>query len=377
MTLFVTVILGLILVILGLSAGWPLWAWPTTAAILLVVATVTHRILAPELPPIPRELLPHPDLPLPEPQRQEQRVGHVALPSSVADYDFSFSATVRWLLLDAPHDAPYVNPAGLAVDAVIQRARAVTAGQPPHRSAFAQHQLDGALATMRADATGRVMAMAQDVVLNLPEPDRERLVKLSNVRKDEDVWEHERNYERSKRTYLGEDVLKDTGSAVVWWLSRNEEEVEAAVDRIALFARLSAAANNTDIAPEFEHLVYASDAPEPGRQQPYDTDDAVSWNGASTAHGANGAEPGLSAADVLAWFDIAPDDPDADLITERLINVVQVHGRTAVADRLAHHAGRSQTQDDATDATDATDSADGVGDDGESDGTDETPDAAS
>jgi len=338
MTIFVTVILGMILVILGLSAGWPLWAWPTMTALLLVVGVVTHRLLAPAPEAFPRALLAEPDLP--EPVRQEHRVAHVALPSSVTDYDFSFSATVRWLVLDAPEDAPYVNPAGLAVDAVLQRARVVTAQQPPHRSAFTQHQLDGALATMRADATGRVMAMAQDVTLGLPEPDRERLAKLAGVRKDEDVWEHERNYERNKRTYLGEDVLKDTGSAVVWWLSRNETEIEGAVDRIGLLAQLSAAANNDEVAPPFEHLVSVPNTPytdgvahghEPyDWQQPFDP---------GTPPSGNGTKPDPSVDSFLAWFGFSPDDPDVDLFAERLVNLARAHGKSTVVEEFLRRFG--------------------------------------
>lgn len=341
MTLFLTVILGLLLVILGLCADWPLWAWAASAALLAVVGVVMNRFLAPMPEAFPRDLLPEPDLPLPECARQEQRVAHVALPSSVADYDFSFSATVRWLVLDAPSDSPYISPAGLAIDAVLQRARVVTAQQPPHRSAFAQHQLDGALATMRVESTGRIMAMAFDVSLSLPEHDRERLAKLSDVRKDEDVWEHERNYERSKRAYLGDDVLKDTGSAVVWWLSHNEKEVEGAVDRIGLLAQLSAAAKNEPVAPPFEHFVspprtvYADGTPddrEPADwQQPYDMGDAPASD--------NGSGDGLSVDSLLEWFGFSVTDPDVDLFAERLIHLASVHGKTGAVDEIRHRFG--------------------------------------
>ncbi|MFI6341156.1 hypothetical protein [Streptomyces sp. NPDC050535] len=347
MTLFLTVILGLILVILGLSVGWPWWAWPTTAVLLLVIALVTHRTLAPEHEAFPREFLPEPDLPLPEPQRQEHRITHVALPSSVADYDFSFSATVRWLVLETAGDAPYINPAGLAVDAVLQRARGVTAQQPPHRSTFAQHQLDGALGTMRPDSHGRVMAMAQDVSLSLPESDRERLAKLSSVRKDEDVWEHERNYERSKRTYLGDDVLKDTGSAVVWWLSQNEREVEGAVDRIGMLARLSAAANNEGVAPVFEHLVSPPSEPyaenHVGHRPPSEWEETQDITGAASNKGTDPA-PSLDA--FLAWFGFSPSDPDLELFAGRLIKLARVHGKSEVADELGRRFGQERADAD-------------------------------
>lgn len=342
MTLFVTVILGLLLVIVGLCADWPRWSWAASAGLLAVIGMVTNRVLTPKREPFPRDLLPEPDLPLPDSARQDQRVTHVALPSSVADYDFSFSATVRWLVLDAPSDAPYVNPAGLAIDAVLQRARAVTAQQPPHRSAFVQHQLDGALATMRVDATGRVTAMALDVSLSLPEHDRERLAKLSDVRKDEDVWEHERNYERSKRAYLGEDVLKDTGSAVVWWLSRNEKEVEGAVDRIGLLARLSAAAKNETVAPPFEHLVppprvvLPDDGTSADWRQPYDGGDATASD--------NGSGDGLSVDSLLEWFGFSASDADVDLFAKRLIILASAHGKIEAVDEIKRRFDPEQAE---------------------------------
>ncbi|MHC5908680.1 hypothetical protein ACVNF4_33105 [Streptomyces sp. S6] len=317
MTLFVTVILGLILVIVGLSTDLPQWAWPTFAAILLIIAVVTNRLLAPAYDRA-------------EPPGQEVRVRHVALPSSAADYDFSFCATVHWLLLDVPDDAPPVSPAGLAMDAIVQRARSVASRQPPERSALVQHELEGALATMRTDPTGRVMAMATDVSLSLPEPDRERLVKLAGVRKDEDVWEHERNYERNKRAYLGDDVLKDTGSAVVWWLARNEEEVAGAVDRIGLFAQLSAAARNEPVAPPFDHLV----AP------PYDDREEHRYDPPRPfGPEADGVTPEVSVDDALAWFGVRSDDQDFALFLERLRKIADLHGRTDASDALRRRLG--------------------------------------
>ncbi|WP_404194943.1 hypothetical protein [Streptomyces tauricus] len=361
MTLFVTVILGLIFVILGLSTDWPLWAWPATAALVLVIALVTHRVLTPKREAFPREFGPDPDLQFPEPQRQEQRIAHVALPSSVADYDFSFSATVRWLVLDAADDAPYINPAGLAVEAVLQRARVLTAQQSPNRSALVQHQLDGVLGTMRPDSSGRITAMAQDVSLSLPELDRERLAKLSNVRKDEDVWEHERNYERSKRAYLGDDVLKDTGTAVVWWLSRNDQEVEGAVDRIGLLAQLSAAANNDTVAPVFEHLVSPPATPyAEGDGGPHAPPGRPWAPGPDTSPSSNGAAPESSSGSFdsldsfLVWFGFAPADPDLDLFAERLIELARAHDKSNVVDELRRRFTPAQPAVDDEEAGDAT-----------------------
>ncbi|WP_051854844.1 hypothetical protein [Streptomyces sp. NRRL B-1347] len=342
MTLFVTVILGLIFVILGLSTSWPLWAWPATAVLLLVITAATHKALSRGADELLSTAVSGLQPELFTPERPERRVTHVALPSATPDYDFSFAATVLWSELEAPEEAPVINPAGLAVDAILQRARQHTERQPPTRSAFVQHQLNGALGIMRMDPTGRVLAMAQDVSLSLPEQDRERLGKLSDVRKDEDVWEHERNYERSKRTYLGNDVLKDTGSAVVWWLSRNDEEVEGTVDRIGLLARLSAAANNDAVLPPFDHLV-----PQPRPVvEPIESDSeqqpSTDWADASIPYGA-GTSRGSTDTDTvdafLKWFDISPDAPEHDMFIERLINLARAHDKPDVIDDIRRRFG--------------------------------------
>lgn len=120
---------------------------------------------------------------------------------------------------------------------------------------------------MAENSTGRVQAMALDITLSLSEPDQERLDKLAAVRKDEDVWEHERKYEQSRRAYLGEDVLKDTGSAVVWWLHRNEDSIDTTVKDIGLLAQLTSAANDEDISERLQHLIPHA-VPEAG---PYET----------------------------------------------------------------------------------------------------------
>ncbi|MFG3104155.1 hypothetical protein ACGFZL_27070 [Streptomyces sp. NPDC048182] len=332
MTFFVALLLGLVLVILGLAMSWPGWAWPAAGGVLLLAAVAVGKLLIPRHPARVPELLAHPDLPLPQAQRQEYRITHVALPSCVPDYDFSFSATVQWQVLDMPDDAPVINPAGLAVDAVLERARVVTALQPPHRSSLAQHQLDGALATMYADDTGRVTAMAHSVELGLPQQDRERLSRLSNVRKDEDVWEHERHYERNKRAYLGDDVLKDTGSAVVWWLSRNDEEIEGAVERIGMLAQLSAAARNEPVAPLFEHLAYPQDSPVSGSGEGHET--GTGSEGPDAGQDGPAFEPLFATDTLLSWFGVAPDDPDRDLFATRLADVARAHGKTHAEETL-------------------------------------------
>ncbi|WP_206505016.1 hypothetical protein [Streptomyces chrestomyceticus] len=246
-TMFVTVIGELLVAIAGLALGWqPWWLWPVLALSLLAGAVTAFVVTDRRKPLIPREALADPDLPIPPREPQERFITDVALPSQSPDYDFLFSARIRWAVLDESGYGPPVSPGGLAVSAILERARAVTAQQLPQRCSLVQHQLGGLLGTMQGDASGRVLAMADAITLTLSEPDRDRLSKLSTVRKDEAVWEHERKYEKSKRAYLGDDVLKDPGSAVVWYLSRNEDAIEHTVDLIGTLTRLAGAANTRD-----------------------------------------------------------------------------------------------------------------------------------
>ncbi|MFI6684385.1 hypothetical protein [Streptomyces sp. NPDC050485] len=331
MTVFVTLLCGLLLVIAGIALQWPRWTWPVLATVLVTAAIAANRFMARGSDGFPHHATMEPDLPIPPAPRQELHVSDVALPSAALDYDFIFSATVRWILLEPPDDAPLINPSGLAVDAVLRRAREITAEQPPSRSALVQHRLDGALGTMRPDPSGRLLAMAQEVSLCLPDQDLERLSKLSTVRKNEDVWEHERNQERNKRAYLGEDVLKDTGSAVVWWLARNEDRIEETVDRIGVLARLTAAANNDEVAPQFQHLVPArvppqSDLPAGG---PLGSESTPDTDGEAPA-----AEPDRRLDEVIAWFGFSPADPDLSLFAKRLAQVAEAHGKAEAASEI-------------------------------------------
>lgn len=258
MAAFLAVIGSLIAVILGLCVRWPLWAWPILLGALAALAGLPQFLGRRRRPIIPPEHTLEPDLPIPPVERWEKIVRDVALPSRSADYDFLFTAVVRWIPSDTAHGAE-VSFAGLAVDAVLQRAADVTAAQLPHRASLVQHQLSGELATMVSDPSGRVRAMAEHVEVVLSDTDRERLDKLATVRKNETVWEHERKWEQSKRAYLGEDVLSSTGSAVVWWLAKNDDRVDRAVADIGLLAQLTAVAND-ECVPERLHP-YLSDTP--------------------------------------------------------------------------------------------------------------------
>ncbi|WP_173019708.1 hypothetical protein [Streptomyces alkaliphilus] len=267
LTVFLAVLTALFVAIAGVCAGWPgpVWVWPVLllAAPALVVEAV--RLVAGRRAPIPPEVTPY--LPAAPVERREARVSGVALPSALADYDFFLSGTVRWSPTGAGGTEPLINPAGLAVEAVLARARAITERREPGRASLVQHELNGDLSVMRTEPSGRLRVMAEGITLALADHDRERLEQLAEVRKEKAVWEHRRKHEQSRREYLGEDVFRNTGTALTWWLARNDEQVEKTVEDIGLIARLTSAVNDTDVPERLRHLVPDPD-PEPSPFDP-------------------------------------------------------------------------------------------------------------
>ena len=323
-TAFITLICGLLLLIVGLLVHWPLWAWLVATAS-LVTPTLVMKATADPPDLLPREFLPDPNLPCPQ-EKREQRISEVQLPSKLPDYDFLFSATVRWCPVDTSPDAPVINAMALAVNAVLVRASEITSNRSPDRSTLTQRELDAALGRMEPDANKYVLAMAQDVTLALSPHDQDRLDKLAAVRKDEDVWNHARRHEQSKRTYLGKDVLKDTGSAVVWWLARNDDRIDKVVNDIGTLAQLSSAANNKDMPMLFEHLV-------PGLI-PSDPESAQMGNGQ-----VNGVQPAPRSAtdafrELLGFMKMGDGDPRRPLFTGQVAYLIAKQGEEDIAAEL-------------------------------------------
>ncbi len=321
MTVFLTVLCALLLTLVGLCADWPLWAWPTAGCVLIGCAFLGAHLSAPREAMIPQENLVEPEVPTA--QKQEQRITNVALQSAIKDYDFLLSARVRWAVLGEYDEDPPFDPAALAVRAVLLRAQEIASRFEPHRSTYAQHQLNGALGSLEPDPSGRVLAMAGSVGLTLADVDEERLSRLSNVRKDEAVWEHQRDYERNKRSYLSDDALKDPGSAVVWWLAKNDDRVEHVVERIPLLAELSAAANNTDVPDRFRGR-------EDFAELKSDADDVR----AAEEYGPSDAD---KVAEALRKFlGLDADTTDLDLVGARVSDVLRAGGwEEQAADFLA------------------------------------------
>lgn len=200
--------------------------------------------------------------PPPPPRFPSENVANVPLPSAIPDYDFLFSATVCWRETPTPAGWRHANPAALAIDAIVARAAEVTVHEPPYRYTLGQFRLNSALGTIRGDSSGLVEAWATHVQLGVSDTDLVRLQKMAELRKDEVLWEEERERERNKRAYLANDVLKDTGSAVVWWLARADTDINLSgtADIVAALARLCAVVNNIEV-PEVLHAEASRETP--------------------------------------------------------------------------------------------------------------------
>ncbi|ROR44989.1 hypothetical protein [Kitasatospora cineracea] len=255
---FAVLLSGLTPIFLGRHFGWSIWLCVFGSAVLvactgLLMMARIPRAAAPDVPPV-RPPVPEPEPPTELPFR-EVPLQNLPLPSSRPDYDFRFSATVLWRPTQPLSLTSHANLAGLAADAILVRARQVSANEDPGRPDLLAMRLAGLLGAPAYDGGGLVVAMAAGITVTLTGEDTARLEKMAALRKAEEAWEQQRQYERSRREYFGGEVLKSTGSAVVWWLSRHEEEIEQAVQLIGPLTELAAAANDSDVPEVFRHYV--------------------------------------------------------------------------------------------------------------------------
>lgn len=181
------------------------------------------------------------------------------LPSADRDYRFVFQATVWWRSSAPAGQHP--RPSQLAIDSVRERATRLVEGASAGDYGLLAPRVATDLSFPRLDRTGQLEVWAHDVGLTLPGEDRQRLLKLAEVRKDEEVWERERDHERNKRAYLRDDVLASTGTAVVWWLAQDITQVEQTVRLIGPFAQLVAAAHDREVEPVFRPFVEGAAEP--------------------------------------------------------------------------------------------------------------------
>lgn len=359
-------------VVLGVANGWSAWVWIPLAAVSLVMPSLVGLALA-ELAlrrsttsaPQREFAAEPPPRPMP-PQPQAFPVHDVLLRSAREDYQFVFSCTVRWLpCMNAPAP-PHTQPGALAANTILDEATKLAATVRPEDASRAQYQVMSALGNPRVDLTGRVQAWADQISLRLAEKDANRLKRLAEVRKDEEVWEYERSYERNVRTYLGDEVLATPGNALVWWLAgpRTDEKqrVNEAVNQIENLRQLARAATAADpgdrmIFTGFEHdgsafngpgsadglprLPYAATQP-PAAEDGHDTDPPL----------------GRHAIGLLEGF---PDTPERALLARQIADCLRSAGHDELADTICDRFDApAWTPESASPAETATATAEGV-----------------
>ncbi|MFC9396614.1 hypothetical protein ACFTWS_26100 [Streptomyces sp. NPDC057027] len=278
------------------------------------------------------------------------------LPSATDGYDFLFSATVWWKPVpDHAGRSDDASPA-LAAASVVSRAGEVVRHEEPGGASFAQYLLAGELGVPLPDRNERVKALAADVTLTLAPADRERLRKLNDLRKDEEIWEYERQHERNKRRYLGDDVLKSAGSAVVWWLARHENEIEKAVQMIGPLAQIAAAANDEEVPELFRHLLVP---PVSARSEA--TVGGPLWDESDLGGEMFGGEEEVGVPDrlrlLLTAAGLKPDMDGYTVFVHRVMRFLKAEGLDEAADEIRRAFGLAPDEgpgDEPLDERDAT-----------------------
>lgn len=242
-------VLALLVVVVGLTLGWPAWVWIPLAVLPAVAGVVLGKRIASSRRPEPfPEPSVEPDQP-PSAEPNQVDLPEVSLPSAVPDYRFLVSGTVYWRRNSKSPGREHWNLDSVAKEAITSRAGAALLTAQPHEYSVLAERLNVELGTEQLVPSGHVSAWGGAFVVTLPEADRNRLQRLADVRKNIEVWEQERSHERNVREYLGDDVLSSPGSAVVWWLARHYQDegsgVSTAVDNIGRLRDLTAAAHET------------------------------------------------------------------------------------------------------------------------------------
>jgi hypothetical protein len=240
-------------------------------------------------------------------QFQTEPITGIRLPTALADYHFRFAASVLW----RPSADGTRGTADIAVHAIIRRACKITQQRDPSEAILAASELSVALGAVLPDPGRQVEARAESVHLQLPPEDQKRLDEIATLRKEERLWEYQRRYQVSKRHYLRTDVLKDAGSAVVWWLAKHEDNLNQVADNIELLTQLAHAANNNHMHNTDGG---ASDAPA-GPPTPAEHFDAF-----------------------LDSLDPAPSDDTRLTLTSQVARLVDGHDQKAADDMRRRHS---------------------------------------
>jgi hypothetical protein len=238
----------LVLYLVSLVIGLPGWSAVVLTAVLLVLLAVVWKQPDEPRPVVTKPAPPSVVLPNPDPVftgPPSRTVSDVRLPSASPDFQFSFSAVVQWSTVLS--GSRHADLGAVAVDALLERARSLTARQQVTEESLNQHRLAALLGEPALDEKGQVRSWATEVRLRLPDADQKHLLHLAALHRREQTTLLERRMEQDKRAYLKDDVFATPGSAAVWWLVNHPGDVETALGLLDTLAELSAAANDLPI----------------------------------------------------------------------------------------------------------------------------------
>lgn len=94
----------------------------------------------------------------------------------------------------------------------------------------------------RLDELQQVRTWADRIQLKLPQADAKHLQLLTDLKREQESSRLKRGLEQDLRAYLTQDALLTPGSALVWWLAKNPDQVERSVELYPILKRLSEAA---------------------------------------------------------------------------------------------------------------------------------------
>ena len=328
-------VVSALVVVLGLIFDWETWVWLPLAAVLGPTTMIVLRSMLLDrdtAPTLPAQHSPTPAPPAPpQPVAKRATISQLPLPTREKDYRFLFSATVSWL-----HD-PQVPAMGadlgaLAKQNVIARAIERTRQYGPDEYALATVELNAVLSERITLANGHYV-WASEVTLTLSDADAKRLERISELRKQQALWEHERAHEIGVRDYLGNEVLRDPGSAVTWWFARNLDKPDAitiTVREIDNLRRLTRAAHETGEPAPATPLTLLS--PEPPTR--------VEFNG--------GVDPARRLATAVDQLCKNTEPEVRTTLYRRLADLLRVHGFAEAAEALRSPGDTTESEEAST-----------------------------
>ncbi|WP_298183337.1 hypothetical protein [Saccharomonospora sp.] len=327
------VVAGGTIIVLGLVLGWATWVWLPFAAVLATVTVVVLRSALHERElnastPLRQHVPPPTPVPPSGPTPRRETISELPLPSQEQDYRFLFSATVLWER--QPHVPAMTTDFGAAAKQfVITRAAGLTQQHHPEDSTMATTNLSSYLAERQQVVNGHYV-WATDVTLKLSTEDSERLARMAKLRKDRALWEQERAHELSLRDYIGKEVLRDPGTAVLWWFARNLQDPDGltkTVNDIEKLRRLTSAAHATHVPPWDQ---------EPFTPPHHENGQASLFTPPAVVEGTTAEpDPTLRLVDAVEQLTDNTEPALRSTLHRRLVQLFHAQGLTATADEIA------------------------------------------